>query len=390
MDKFEKLDVPDKEKLSEVQKLCDTRNPYLAGEEADTLFLKAMKQILHWHYEKSEFYRKLIDKSALDIDSVNSIQDCIKIPFLHANFFKTHEIKSLPDEMIDSVFTSSGTTGQKSQMFFDYWSIRAGRRMVDFVYDYYGLYTDKQANYLISNYEPYEGSHHGATNTAKYLSKYAPAKNINFTLRKSGNGKHEFDIFGSIARLQEYEEEGLPVRIIGFPSFVYFILERMKALGTNKLKLNPDSFVLLIGGWKGAADKQIPKNEMYNLITELLGIPGENCRDGYGSVEHSVPYFECANHNMHVPVWSRMFVRDVKTLEVLDYNNPGFANFVTPYLTSVPNVSVMMGDLVAMHSNEECGCGIQTPYFEILGRAGTTKSKSCAVSAAELLGKETV
>ena len=81
----------------------------------------------------------------------------------------------------------------------------------------------------------------------------------------------------------------------------------MKELGTTPLKLHKDSYVLLIGGWKGAADKQIPKMDMYAMVTELLGIPGENCRDAYGSVEHSVPYFECRNHNMHVPVWSRMF-----------------------------------------------------------------------------------
>lgn len=390
MEKYEHIEVPDKVALSAVQELCDIQNPYLAGPETDALFLKATRQILRRHYDRSDFYRKLVDKNDFDIESITTIDRCTDIPFLHANFFKTHVVKSLPDDMISTVFTSSGTTGQKSQMFFDDWSIRAGRRMVDFVYSYFGLFTDQPTNYLISNYEPYEGSHHGATNTAGYLCKYAPASSIHYTLRKSGNGQYEFDLFGSVEKLHEYAKEGLPVRIVGFPSFVYFVLERMMRLGTGALHLHPDSYVMLIGGWKGAADQQIPKSEMYGLITEQLGIPGENCRDGYGSVEHSVPYIECSRHKMHIPVWSRLFVRDVKTLEVLGYNKPGFANFVTPYLTSVPNVSVMMGDLVALHPHEECGCGIQTPFLEILGRAGTSKSRSCAVSAAELLGKERV
>jgi len=34
---------------------------------------------------------------------------------------------------------------------------------------------------------------------------------------------------------------------------------------------------------------------------------------------------------------------------------------------------------------EECGCGIKTPYMEIIGRAGTSKGKSCAITASELL-----
>ena len=75
-------------------------------------------------------------------------------------------------------------------------------------------------------------------------------------------------------------------------------------------------------------------------------------------------------------------------LEVLDYGKPGYLCFVTPYITSVPAVSVMMGDLGVMHPAEECGCGIKSPWFEIAGRAGISKNKSCAVSAAELLKKE--
>jgi phenylacetate-coenzyme A ligase PaaK-like adenylate-forming protein len=297
-------------------------------------------------------------------------------------------VKSLADEQIATVFTSSGTTGQKSQMFFDEWSIGAGRRMVDFVYDHFGFYHDDVTNYLISNYEPLEGSHHGATNTARYLAKYAPMNEMFFALRSKGDGTHEFDIFGCIEQLQKYEQEGLPVRMIGFPSFMYFILERMKKLGVPNLKLSEKSSVMVMGGWKGYADRELPKDEMYQMLNDQLGIPLANIRDAYGSVEHSVPYFECEHHHKHVPIWSRMFVRDLKTLEILDYGKPGFANFITPYLTSVPNVAVLMGDMVEMHPAEECPCGIKTPFFEIIGRAGTTKSKSCAISAAELLKKE--
>ena len=142
---------------------------------------------------------------------------------------------------------------------------------------------------------------------------------------------------------------------------------------------------LLGGGWKGYADKQISKLELYALVEEMLGIPEANCRDGYGSTEHSVPYFECPNHRFHISVYSRMFVRDVKTLKPLPYGEAGFANFVTPHLLSVPAVSVLMGDMAVLHPAEECGCGIHTPFMEIIGRAGTSKGKSCAITASELL-----
>jgi hypothetical protein len=44
--------------------------------------------------------------------------------------------------------------------------------------------------------------------------------------------------------------------------------------------------------------------------------------------------------------------------------------------------------MVVMHEGKECGCGVETPWFEILGRAGTSKNKSCAIAAAELLKKK--
>ncbi len=391
MSKFKQLKVPDPIALKSVQELCDLSNPYRTGKDMDELFLQAMREIISWHSGRCDFYKNLLDSEKFSPEKLKSMDDISKIPFIHANFFKTHSVRSIPEEDIEITLTSSGTMGQKSQMFFDHWSISAGRRMVDFVYDHFGWFNpDTEANYLVSNYEPEEGSTRGTTNTSKFLTKYAPAKHINYVLRLTGEGSHEFDIFGCIDVLKQYEAENIPVRLIGFPSFIFFILERMKSLGVKNLNLSEESLVFFAGGWKGYADKQLSKDELYGRLGEQLGIPDNRCRDGFGSVEHSVPYVECEHHHMHVPIWSRAFIRDVRTLEVLEHGKPGYLSFVTPYITSVPAVSVMMGDLAIMHGAEECGCGIDSHWFEIAGRAGISKNKSCAVSAAELLKKEAV
>ena len=391
MSKFEQLKVPEPAALAAVQKICDLSDPYRTGEDMDELFLQAMREIITWHYDRCDFYKNLLDREKFSPDKLQSIDELSQIPFIHANFFKTHAVRSIPENEIEITLTSSGTMGQKSQMFFDHWSISSGRRMVDFVYDHFGWYNpDKKTNYLVSNYEPEEGSTRGTTNTSKFLTKYAPARHMNYVLRLTGEGTHEFDIFGCIEVLKQYEAEKIPVRFIGFPSFIFFILERMRKLGVKNINLSDESLVFFAGGWKDYADMQLSKPELYGRLGEQLGIPDIRCRDGFGSVEHSVPYVECDKHHMHVPVWSRAFIRDVRTLKVLEYGKQGYLSFVTPYITSVPAVSVMMGDLAIMHGPEECGCGINTPWFEIAGRAGISKNKSCAVSAAELLKKEAV
>jgi phenylacetate-coenzyme A ligase PaaK-like adenylate-forming protein len=384
----EKLYVPDAARLPNVQRLCDWPEPYLSGAEQEEWFVAAMREIVAWHRDHCTFYRELLRRRGFPPERLAQPEDCADTPMVYADFFKSHEIMSVPPEKVFQHLTSSGTTGQKSQMFFDEWSLRSAQRMIDFIFAYYGLYTpDKPANYLLYAYETKPESGLGTSFTSHYLCKYAPARRVVYALRATGEDTHEFDVFGCIRALQEFAEEQLPVRIIGFPAFLHFTLERMRHLGLRPLELAPDSLVFLSGGWKGYADRQIPKNELLARLTEQLGIPGERCREAFGSVEHCVPYIECQRHHLHVPAYSRVFARDVRSLRVLDYDQPGFLHFVTPHITSVPAHSVMMGDLIKLHPAEACDCGANRPYFEILGRAGTSRNRSCAIAAAELLKK---
>ena len=384
----EPLRVPDPAKLAAVQRLCELSDPFAHGPEGDALYVKAMRESASWHRARSAFYEKHCAASGFDLAEVKSVEDCAKIPFVLANFFKTHEVLSIAKTDVFAHFTSSGTTGQKSQVFFDRWSMKAGQRMLDGIFERSGWATPStKTNYLLYSYETEAGSKLGTAYTDNYLCKFAPAKDVFVALRRTGTGGHDFDVFGCIAALQRYEKERLPVRIFGFPAFLYFTLKRMRDLGLPPLKLSPESLVFLGGGWKGNADQAIAKSELYAQVHAQLDIPDERLRDGFGSVEHPIPYVECARHQFHVPVWSRVFIRDVRTLAVLGFGEKGFLHFTSPYITSMPAHSVLMGDLASLHPGRECGCGIDSPYFVVHGRAGTSKNKSCAIAAAEMLSR---
>ncbi|MFI5360360.1 MAG: acyl-protein synthase [Elusimicrobiota bacterium] len=380
--------VPDPERLSAVQSLCELSDPFAHGPERDALYVRAMLESVAWHRARSPFYNKHASAQGFKSESVKTVADCAKIPFVLANFFKSHEALSIPKDRVFAHFTSSGTTGQKSQIFFDEWSLRSGQRMLDWIFARNGWSTPEQkTNYLLYSYETEPDSKLGTAYTDHFLCKYAPAQDIFLALRRTGAGGHDFDVFGCIERLRRYEKEGLPVRIFGFPAFLYFTLKRMRDLGLPALKLSPQSLVFLGGGWKGHADQAIGKEELYARIHGQLGIPDERLRDGFGSVEHPIPYVECSRHKFHVPVWSHVFIRDVRTLDVLGFGRRGFLHFTSPFITSMPAHSVLMGDLASLHPGSECGCGIEAPFFAVHGRAGTSRNKSCAIAAAEMLGK---
>jgi len=369
--------------LKKIQKLCETSHPYLMKENGDEEFLLAMKENLNWHSERSNFFKKFLQEKKVIVENIKSIDE---IPFIIATYFKWHELRSIHDDEVFLHLTSSGTTGQKSQMYFDEWTIKSAQRMVDDIFNYYGWNTPAiRVNYLLYTYAPTEGAKLGTAYTDNFLCKYAAANDVSYALKYLGSEGHRFEVSNVIETILKYSSEGLPLRIFGFPAFFYFTLQKMQELKIAPVKLHQDSLVFLGGGWKGHQEKMIEKKDLYKLANELLGIPMERLRDGFGSVEHCVPYIECAKHQFHVPVWSRVLIRDVKTLEVLPEGEVGYLQFLSPYITSAPASSILMTDLAKLYQTKKCGCGLDAAYFEIVGRAGVSQNKSCAVAASDLL-----
>lgn len=374
--------IPSKTELASIERLCLMEDPYSDYEGTRELFKAAMKENVLWHAERSEFYRKFLADSSFQL---NEELDLKKVPGIIATFFKRNEIRSIEENEVSLHLTSSGTTGQKSQMFFDEWTIGSAQDMVAKIFKHNGWVSDQAVNYMLYTYETEKDSKLGTSYTDHFLASFAPANKVEMALKLGRNNKHRFDLHGVIKAFQDYDQDGLPVRIFGFPAFFHATLEEMKNRGI-KLNLDNESLVFLGGGWKGLADKQVDKRETYKLATEVLGIPDHRLRDGFGSVEHCIPYVECENHEFHLPIWSHIEILDVKTREPLAFGEKGFLKLMSPYITSVAANAVIMTDKASLHEAHECPCKTKTPFFRLYGRAGVSKSKSCAVAAAELLG----
>ena len=381
---FKKSLLPDEKNMEAIWELLQL-NPYAPLEESNDLYIKALKELIHYHYHKNPFYRNYLDYYQFNIEQLQSIDDLPKVPFIHANFFKTNVISTVDISEAVLHATSSGTTGQKSQHFVDKWTSEAIFYISDVSQMENGFVSDKKCNYLVFNYEPFTGFKTGTATTNQKMMKYAPAAHVNYALRYDGQSGHNFDSFGVADRLIEYQKEGLPVRMLGFAAFLNFAIDQLKDRGYDELPLHPDSRCLFGGGWKNHKDKELPKTIFYQKIQDFFKIPSKNIRDKYGSVEHPITYVECEHHHLHTPTYERILVRDVKTLKPVGYGKQGFAHLISPIITSMPSHSILMGDLITLHEPGSCSCGKPTPWIEINGRAGTSKNKSCAIAASEML-----
>ncbi len=240
----------------------------------DNLFVDAVRENLSHHSRHCLFYAEWLKRENFDIRSPVTADDCARIPVLPASLFKHHEILSLPRESIRIHATSSGTQGQKSQVFIDDDTLRLGTRMVVRCFAHHRLISPIPTNYIMLGYQPSTDNDVGAVKTAMGVTRFAPALHREFVLKKTADG-YLPDWFGVLAALKRFEQQHLPVRFVGFPSFLYRLLV---ALEKEKLTfmLNRQSLVLLGGGWKQFSNEQIDKHQLYAMAEERLGIPSDD------------------------------------------------------------------------------------------------------------------
>ena len=139
--------------------------------------------------------------------------------------------------------------------------------------------------------------------------------------------------------------------------------------------------VLLGGGWKQFYKQKVDKSQLYREVWEQLGIPEGQIREVFSVVEHPIIYWDCPAHHFHIPIYSRVIIRDINTLEPLPEGQVGLVNLMTPLLKSAPLLSIMTDDLGVLHGGGSCSCGCRAPWLEIIGRVGMVDIKTCAAGA---------
>lgn len=367
-------------------KLFGQRNPYDLA-KSRTVFLRLMRETVRFQQGHCPTYHKMLDAADFQPEDLVTEDDLAKIPVIPTLYFKRNRLFSLPMEKMVIKATSSGTQGTQSQVGFDRRSLLSGILMMVRFFSYHHILSLRPTNYIILGYEPSEHTQMGAIKTAYHTTKFAPALHRAYALRDTGTG-YALDIEGLQQALLHYSKQGFPVRFVGFPSHMYFLARTLKKNHIH-LQLNRHSKILLGGGWKQFSNQEIDRESFFALIHETLGIERDHCFEFFSAVEHPLPYCKCINGHFHVPIYSRVIIRDVKTLQPVPKGQLGLLSFVSPLVLSMPIASVVTDDLAILQEGEQCSCGIKTPYFDLHDRAGVNQIRTCTTDAASLLGGKT-
>lgn len=367
------------------RRLFSLKDPYC---NSDELFLKAVRENCRFHYENCEDYRKILDTlnfGGVILSNKPLDEYLATLPFLPTLLLKRRRMYSMSPRRFAVKATSSGTSGKFSEIGFDVGSLVCGLKMVLRIGKRRGLFSLIPCRYIVMGYRPHKSNRTAVTKTAFGATLFTPCVSRKYILNYK-DGKYSADFDGVIKAVCSYAEKSLPVRFMGFPAYTYFLLREMERRGIS-VTLPRRSKIMLGGGWKQFYAEQADKTTFYRLAEKVLGIKDKDIIEFYGAVEHPIMYTDCENHHFHVPVYSRVMIRDPDSFEPLPNGEVGLVNLITPMVAATPILSVMTDDLGVLHDGKECGCGISAPYLEIIGRVAPDSIKTCAAGAAEFLSE---
>ena len=354
-------------------------DPFDFSQKSKDLFLKSFKENALHHYKSHEFTQKLWDRLEFDPEKLNSENDLKNVPGTMVHLYKEHEFCSVPKEDLVLILTSSGTGGQKSQQFLNQESLDNVKRLAYTIHQSLGMADSRKYNYLCFTYDPKVANDLGTAFTDELLTNFTGKNEVYYAIQWNEELKEfELNEKGMLETLKRFEASDIPTRILGFPALLYELITK------NNLTLNlgKESWLQTGGGWKGKAEKEIPKKEFRNLILKRLGIPLNHQRDLFGMVEHGIPYVDCSEGNLHIPNYARVYVRSPKDLSLLPKGERGLLHFMCSYNFSYPAPSLLTTDYGRLGS---CTCGIQGDTLILEGRAGISKHKGCAIKALDFI-----
>ncbi|MCL2034952.1 MAG: acyl-protein synthetase [Oscillospiraceae bacterium] len=349
----------------------------------DKIFLEAMKSNIDFHVRHCPEYRDILEVLDFDKSVLRSTNDLHKLPPLPTSYLKNHTLTSKPYDKFLLKTSSSGTGGKKTLSGFDVSSAFWGLCMLLKIFKYHNLLSLRRTNYIILGYQPDKSNQTAMAKALKGITFLAPQKGIAYAL-KVKNGEYYADIQGLVDSLLRFSKQNHPVRIVGFPAYMKMFIDELNERGI-KITLHKNSKMLLGGGWKTFFAEEISKDKLFSMVSNTLGVRRENFKDHFSTAEHPINYVACENGNFHIPVFSRVIIRDVNTLERTPNDTPGLLNLITPLLSSVPFGSIMTDDIAVMRDAGKCGCKIPSPHFELIGRVGLASIKTCTQAASDYL-----
>lgn len=330
---------------------------------------------LHEHHlHNSLEYNKIISKIFTNKD-INKIED---FPFLPVNVFKNNMLKSISDEEVFKVLTSSGTTGSvPSKIFLDKNTASLQTATLNKIISHV-IGKERLPMLIIDSKEVLKNRNSFSARGAGILGYSIFGKQHTYVLDENYNIDYE-----AIDSFLE-KNNGKPIFIFGFTFMIWEYFVR-KLSSERKIDLS-NGIMVHGGGWKKLIEQSVSNDIFKQTLFEKFNL--KNVYNFYGMVEQVGSVFiENSQGYLQCPNFSDIIIRNPIDFSPQPVGEPGLIQVVSILPKSYPGFSLLTEDIGVLMGEDDAENGWMGKYFKILGRAKKSELRGCSDTFADKINK---
>lgn len=327
-------------------------------------------------FQHNATYRRICEARRVSPRAVTGWQ---QIPAVPAAAFKELELTALPPAERTHVFHSSGTTGQRPSRHFH--STASLALYEASLLGWFRRHRGRARRLLALAPPAAQVPHSSLVHMFETIRRHEAQAESVFVGRLARDGGWEVDGEAAVRILREVCASPEPLLILG-TAFSFVHLLDVLADGNQYWKLPAGSAALETGGYKGRS-RNLPKAELYEMISERLGLGSAQIICEYGMSELSSQAYDLSLardgnplHSASVirrfqfPPWARVQVISPETGDEVADGETGLLRIYD--LANVFSVLAIQTEELAIRRGEG---------FELIGRAQLAEPRGCSLMA---------
>ena len=328
----------------------------------EALLTKEVSSLVAHHRAACEPYDRILAANGVGTDFA-SVAD---LPWLPVRLFKNLDLKSIPDDEVFKVLTSSGTTGEVSKIYLDKAAASAQTRQLGATVQTV-LGPKRLPMLLVDTKSLLKDRRSFSARGAGVLGMATFGRDHVWALDDEGHADLEA-IRGFLAKHGDQ-----PFLIFGFTFMVWLHLYEVARDAGLDLS---NGILIHSGGWKKLVDQAVDPAEFRRRLSADTGLT--NMHNFYGMVEQIGTIFleGPSGGSLYCPDFADVIVRDPVTWEELPPGKPGLLELVSTLPTSYPGHVLLTEDLGVVHGIDDGDW--PGKRFSVLGRLPRAEARGCS------------
>lgn len=328
--------------------------------EKEKVLLEELSGLVEHHRERCEPYARIL--AANGYEGAGSVAD---LPWLPVRLFKNLDLKSIPDDEVFKVLTSSGTTGEVSKIYLDKAAAATQTRQLGATVQSV-LGPKRLPMLLVDTKAMLKDRKSFSARGAGVLGMSTFGRDHVWALDNDG--------LVDVASIKGFLEKhgDAPFLIFGFTFMVWLHLYEVAL--ENGLDLS-NGILIHSGGWKKLVDQAVSPEEFRR---RLAGVGLTRTHNFYGMVEQIGTIFleGPSGGSLYCPDFADVVVRDPQTWAELPPGKPGLLEVVSTLPTSYPGHVLLTEDLGVVHGIDDGDW--PGKRFSVIGRLPRAEARGCS------------